>query len=89
MFESEATGCANCHRPPLFTDGQRHDVGTGGHPDEQKGPDFDTPSLRGVHATPPYLHDGRAATLREQLDDLVAFLVSLPFDIDLFRGGFE
>jgi len=109
LFESDATGCADCHRPPLFTDRQRHDVGTGGHPDERKGPDFDTPSLRGVLATAPYLHDGRATTLREvlvehnpvdrhgvtthlteqELDDLIAFIVSLPFEIEIFRDGFE
>jgi YVTN family beta-propeller protein len=29
---------------------------------------FDTPSLIGVAATPPYLHDGRAATLRDVLE---------------------
>ena len=29
---------------------------------------FDTPSLRGVASTPPYLHDGRAATLRDVLE---------------------
>jgi YVTN family beta-propeller protein len=29
---------------------------------------FDTPSLVGVAATPPYLHDGRAATLRDVLE---------------------
>lgn len=28
---------------------------------------FDTPTLRGVHATAPYLHDGSAATLRDVL----------------------
>ena len=67
LFHSESTGCANCHATPLYTDRQRYDVGTGGHPDERKGPDFDTPSLRGIHATAPYLHDGRALTLKDVL----------------------
>ena len=34
---------------------------------ELLGPGFDTPSLRGVWHTAPYLHDGRASTLREVL----------------------
>jgi YVTN family beta-propeller protein len=29
---------------------------------------FDTPSLSGIASSPPYLHDGRAATLRDVLD---------------------
>jgi cytochrome c peroxidase len=29
---------------------------------------LDTPSLRGVSATAPYLHDGSAKTLRDVLD---------------------
>ncbi len=54
-----------------------HDVGTcaagdvahedvAGHP---RAPClFDTPSLAGVWSTPPYFHDGRAATLRDALE---------------------
>ena len=30
---------------------------------------IDTPTLRGVWSTPPYLHDGSAATLRDVLVD--------------------
>lgn len=67
LFNSESTGCTTCHPPPLYTDHLRHDIGTGGDPDERKGPDFDTPSLRGVYSTAPYLHDGRAATMEEVL----------------------
>lgn len=64
------------------------------------GPGFDTPSLRGVWHTAPYLHDGQASTLQEalivhnptdhhgqtahlseqELQDLVAFLLSLEGD---------
>lgn len=61
-----------------------HDIGTcvtGGafpdraKPDEVVGKmhtacDFDTPSLRGVFATPPYFHDGSAATLMDVVDRL-------------------
>jgi len=43
--------CASCHIPARgFSDGQRHDVGTGGP--------VDTPSLLSLGAGP-YLHDGR------------------------------
>ncbi len=44
-----------------------HDVGTGGAPGERLVPAFDTPSLLGIHATAPYLHDGRAAALEDLL----------------------
>jgi len=67
LFRSNTTGCYGCHAPPLYTDKLRHDIGTGGEPEERKGPDFDTPSLRGIFSTAPYLHDGRAVTLRDVL----------------------
>ena len=73
----QQAGCAVCHRPALFTDRQMHVVGTGepfrDHPvfsgkvAETMGPAFDTPSLRELWMTAPYLHDGRAATLRDVL----------------------
>jgi len=49
--------CDTCHRPPLFTDRLKADVGTHGK--------FDTPHLAGVGMSPPYLHDGRALSLEE------------------------
>jgi YVTN family beta-propeller protein len=67
LFRSPDTGCASCHPAPLFLDGLNHDIGTGGEPGERKGPDFNTPSLRGIFSTAPYLHDGRAATLMDVL----------------------
>lgn len=70
-------GCAVCHSPPLFTDRNLHDVGTGepfhkhplasGNVPETMGPLFDTPSLRELWLTASYLHDGRASTLRDVL----------------------
>ena len=65
VFHRAEVGCAECHIPPLFTDLLMHDIGTGHGPGELLGPGFDTPSLRGVWHTAPYLHDGRALTLRE------------------------
>lgn len=67
VFESAKTRCATCHTGPAFTDRKRYDVGTGTSARERLGPRFDTPSLRGLYASAPYLHDGRAITLRALL----------------------
>ncbi|MCL5098497.1 MAG: c-type cytochrome, partial [Candidatus Omnitrophica bacterium] len=61
------TGCAECHPAPLYTDLQSHDIGTGKLMD--KGKAFDTPTLVEVWRTAPYLHDGRAATMKELLSE--------------------
>ena len=65
------------------------------------GPKYDTPSLLGVYRTAPYLHTGKAKTLRDvlttcnkddkhgktshlkpaEVDDLVEFLKSLPYEL--------
>ena len=75
----EAAGCAVCHTGPAFTDRELHDVGTsdphvdspnGGKVLETLGSAYDTPGLRELWQSAPYLHDGRAPTLR---DVLVAF----------------
>jgi cytochrome c peroxidase len=44
---------------------QKHDVGTGEGLDQ--GVKFDTPTLIEVWRTPPYLYDGRAATIQDVL----------------------
>jgi YVTN family beta-propeller protein len=66
-----ASGCSVCHIPPLYTDHQLHDVGTGDPATERnshgRGTQFDTPSLLGVWATAPYFHDGSVASLRDLL----------------------
>ena len=74
VFERADVGCAACHVPPRYTDSTlaaspflTHNVGTGDGPDERLGPAFDTPSLRGLWDTAPYLHDGSAPTLRDVL----------------------
>lgn len=68
IFNRRSVGCAHCHPEPLFTALALRDVGTGG-PLDQGANRFDTPTLRELWRTPPYLHDGRAATLREVLVD--------------------
>lgn len=67
-----ATDCAACHAGSRFTDspnGILHDIGTlrassGGR---LGGPltGIDTPTLRGLWSTAPYLHDGSAPSLEE------------------------
>ena len=52
------TGCDSCHIPQGAPLQDLFDVGTGGA--------FVVPSLRGVGARAPFLHDGCAATLEER-----------------------
>lgn len=82
IFEDKTTGCSTCHRPDNhFTDGFIHDVGTASQvevvhfeferardPEAREPWRLDTPTLKGLFYTAPYLHDGSAATLEEVLD---------------------
>ncbi|NQZ58250.1 MAG: c-type cytochrome, partial [Lentisphaeraceae bacterium] len=68
--------CYTCHGGQTYTDSASlylHDVGTisaaTGKRLGKKIPGLDTPTLRGLWATAPYLHDGSAATLKEVLID--------------------
>jgi YVTN family beta-propeller protein len=74
LFFSKEVGCAECHSGPYYTDSSLkkpfhlHDIGTGqDDPSEKIGPRYDTPTLLGVYRTAPYLHHGKAATLRDVL----------------------
>jgi len=67
LFESPETGCSVCHPAPLYTDLQVHDVGTADAAGEWFGPEIDTPSLRFLYDSAPYLHDGSAMTLYDVL----------------------
>lgn len=67
-------GCADCHQGAEFTDSTLgietlHDVGTlrttSGNRLGQALDGIDTPTLRGVWSTAPYLHDGSASILEE------------------------
>ena len=52
--------CATCHDPKrYFIDGKKHDVGTGLA--------LDTPTLRDLSISAPYMHDGRFDTINEVL----------------------
>ena len=59
----EQVGCASCHPAPLFTDFRLHDAGFTSGPDE--GRPVDVPHLIEAWRTAPYLHDGRAATMKD------------------------
>jgi YVTN family beta-propeller protein len=107
LFTDPVTACASCHPAPYFTDFRVHDVGTADCPDERLGPEIDTPTLRDLARSAPYLHDGSCADLRDVLtaanpddlhgvtshlgaqdvDDLAAFLLSLPANNDARRNG--
>jgi len=55
--------CVTCHCPPLYTDRQRHDIGTKLKWDRES--DFDAPHLNNIYDSAPYLHNGIAETLEE------------------------
>ena len=55
--------CVTCHPAPYFTNKKMADVGTLAASDDSIL--FDTPHLNNILYSPPYLHDGRAATLEE------------------------
>lgn len=68
-------GCTVCHTGVAYTDsatGVRHDVGTfGPGSGQRRGGELDgldTPTLRGVWKTSPWLHDGSAETLEEAIE---------------------
>jgi cytochrome c peroxidase len=73
LFASPAVGCAGCHDPDrALTGGGTFDLGltSTAELDSQRrfdrrrpAPVLDTPSLRQLALTAPYLHDGSAATL--------------------------
>lgn len=58
LFEDPTVGCATCHAGEHLTNNLTLDVGTGGA--------FQVPSLRGVAARTPLMHDGCATTLRDR-----------------------
>ena len=57
----EKLNCTECHSGPYYTDRKMHRIGE--DIEFEKG--WDTPTLREVWRTAPYLFDGRAATMEE------------------------
>jgi YVTN family beta-propeller protein len=63
VYRSSRAACVTCHAGAELTDGKVHVVGLEGPGDVYKG--YNPPTLRGLYDKAPYLHDGRAKTLRE------------------------
>lgn len=62
LFDGRAN-CSRYHSGPYFTDQKMHNIGvlSENEPDGR----YDTPSLIEAYRTAPYLHDGRALTLKD------------------------
>lgn len=60
VFQDAQAGCTSCHMGSIYSDNKLHDVGTGGS--------FVAPSLVGVGARAPLMHDGCAATLMDRFN---------------------
>ena len=82
--------CSACHKYPNFADGAYHNIGVGM---EAESPDlgryeiskltgdkgrFKTPTLREIHRTAPYMHDGSEATLEDVVEYYVKGGVANP-----------
>jgi YVTN family beta-propeller protein len=65
VYRSAKAACSTCHGGLELTDGKVHMVGLEEPDDAYKG--YNPPSLRGIYDKDPYLHDGRAKSLREVL----------------------
>lgn len=65
IFMSGSPNCS-CHLPPTYSDLAQHNL-AGAAFSMEVFEAFDTPTLRGLWATAPYMHDGVAQTLEEVL----------------------
>jgi len=66
IFEYRSKGsCLSCHKGQYFTDMKMHDMFNAGPADRTS--TWDTPTLREVWRTGPYLHDGRSPTMMDVL----------------------
>jgi len=60
IFHDSETACSTCHDGELLTNNGSYDVGTGGF--------FQVPSLVGLDARAPFMHDGCATTLADRFE---------------------
>lgn len=67
LFESEAVECAKCHAGDTLQDNDFHDVGTAQPNDLFPKNGVNTPTLRNIFASAPYLHTGEDRTLEDRL----------------------
>jgi len=63
----EKANCATCHPAPLYTNKKTYDIGTATGRDKDNKQLFDTSTLIELWRSAPYLHDGRAANMKEVL----------------------
>ena len=63
IFYDPIVKCGECHPKPYYTDFNTHDVGTVVDIRERLGSEIDTPTLRSLFRSAPYLHDGSALSL--------------------------
>lgn len=64
LFNAADVGCAECHAGAAFTNNESVGVGTGGN--------FQVAPLTGLWLRAPYMHDGRASSLRTRFTDPTA-----------------
>lgn len=71
LFRGKA-GCISCHFGPLFTDNRLHNTGVPPNPADATDPGaasppgaFNTPTLRDIAHTGPYMHNGSLKTLHD------------------------
>ncbi len=62
LFMSDALGCSRCHPPPLYTDCRKHEVFPAG---DYFTEEYDTPTLRELWRTAPYMNTGKFTTLEK------------------------
>ncbi|XXY51235.1 cytochrome-c peroxidase [Sorangium sp. So ce269] len=60
LFHDPQVGCATCHAGPMLTNNRNEDVGFGEA--------LQVPSLIGLSARAPFMHDGCAKTIRDRFD---------------------
>lgn len=92
--------CASCHPAPLFSDFSFRNIGIRPSSANDSGRahitlnavdlyKFKVPSLRNLSYTAPYLHDGRAATIDDVLDQMEFDVVKSPTLDPLLENGIK
>lgn len=82
-------GCANCHRTIAHFADKANNIGLDSIPADTGtgGGRFKPPSLRNIAVRPPYMHDGRFATLRRVVEFYSGEVRASPFLDPRLRGA--
>jgi cytochrome c peroxidase len=85
----EQAGCVNCHRSVVQFADQATNNGLDAAPSDTGAGEgrFKPPSLRNVAVRPPYMHDGRFATLRQVVEFYARRVAPSPFLDARLRSG--